>query len=203
MEETLRKLGIDFEIVSLHFGKNGYFIAPKIVRDKIMICVEIESVEQLTDIMYALPGKVNEIKQFFLELEEKHPKIGGDIQLAQYLWDLYLIGVYKCDGQSLDSVKVAQIERDRFVARKIVLQYTTEKELYDKLEAVILPHYMLDKQIRKLGEMATLNLEELAKDLEYIHAETATFEQIYELIATFKKTVGGEQYANANESGQD
>lgn len=191
MEETLRKLGIDFEVVSLDFGRNGYFIAPKAVKDKIMICVEIESIEQLTDIMYTLPNKVDEIKQFFKELEENHPKI-GKVQLAQYLWDLYLVGVYKCDSQPLDQVKVAQIERDRFVARKIVLQYTTEKDLYDKLEAIILPHYMLDMQIKKLGEMATLNLNEVTKDLEYIQEEAATFDQIYELIETFQKTVGGE-----------
>jgi len=200
MEEALRKLGIDFEVVPLHFDRRGYFIAPKVVKDKIVICVEIESIEQLTDIMYALPGKVNEIKQLFQELEEKHPKI-GEIKLAQYLWDLYLIGVYKHNNQPLDSVKVAQIERDRFVARKIVLQYTTEKDLYDKLEAVILPHYMLDIQIQKLGETATLNLEEVAKNIDHIDSKTASYEQIYELIDAFEKTVGGDQHAD--EIGQD
>lgn len=199
MENTLRELGIDFEIVQLKFNRKGYFIDPSLANDKILVCVEIESIEQLTEIMYSLPGKVNEIKDFFGELEEKHPKIGGNIQLAQYLWDLYLVGVYKCESKPLDAIKVAQIERDRFIAKKIVVQFTTKDELSDKLKKIILPHHMLNIQIRKLGEMATLDIEQVAKDLENIKPEEASFDQLYKLIDTFEKTVGGKQNANADE----
>lgn len=60
--------------------------------------------------------------------ELKQSSLQEEFDIKSFLWDLYLIIVCECnDKHTISPQKVNQIERDRFVARKIVVQGTEEE----------------------------------------------------------------------------
>lgn len=201
MEHILESLNIDWITIEFKYradeeAKLSYLV--KNSKDRVIIIVEIEEVEELLAYTKKLPQSGDTIRTFMKEIGDDNVVGEQKITLAQYLWDLYIVGVYSNKEKKLDPVKVSQIERDRFIARKLFVEYCDEQELLAQLYEIIYPHKALDFKIKQLGESTTLNLTNLMNGLHHIDANNITLEQLHTLITHFEEITGGVQDATTD-----
>lgn len=198
MEHILESLNIDWIPIEYKYPADeevrlSYLV--KNSKDRVVIIVEIEEAEELLAYTKKLPQSGDTIRSLMKEIGDDKGFEGQKIKLAQYLWDLYVVGVYSNKEKSLDPVKVSQIERDRFIARKIFVEYGEEQELLVQLHEIIYPHKALDFKINQLGESTKLNLTNLVNGLHHFDANNINLEQLHNLITQFEGVIGGAQDA--------
>lgn len=201
MEHILESLSIDWITIEFKYQadeevKLGYLV--KNLKDRVIIIVEIEEAEELLTYTKKLPQSGDTIRAFMKEIGDDNLVGDQKITLAQYLWDLYVIGVYSNKEKNLNPVKVSQIERNRFIARKLFVEYSDEQELLVQLYEIIYPHKALDLKIKDLGESTTLNLTNLMTGLQHIDANNINLEKLHTLITHFEEVTGGVQDATTD-----
>lgn len=163
MKELFNTLKINYNLVKLNDDITCYLTNAN--KDKIIMCVEVNSIEELTNITNFIPQKSKEIAEI-LDYERDKQVVDNRIPISRFLWDMYLVGFHKITEMGpFDPVKVSDIQRDRFVARKIVIEYTTHEELLEEFRKTIFPHTELDMCLEKIEKVNSEMISEIIKDV--------------------------------------
>lgn len=144
MEELLRLLEVENYL--LFEELKGAYIC-NLNEDKILIIIKIEQLDEINKLVNRIPSVRNKI---ILEINnERNLEYveGNKIPMAKFLWDLYIIALHKVikPESKFPSEVLSRYERDRFIARKIIIQYEYESELVDEFRRVVFPHKDLDR----------------------------------------------------------
>lgn len=114
-------------------------------KDKVLIIQEIKDIEELKDTVYKLP-QLRELLSSRISNEE-NLFVVPELHLSKFLWDLYVIGLHMVENEEekFDPFIVSKIQRNRFVARKIIIEYQTVEELTHKFNQLVLPERTLNQ----------------------------------------------------------
>ncbi|WP_335869192.1 ABC-three component system middle component 1 [Bacillus sp. 2205SS5-2] len=96
------------------------------------------------------------------------------IPMSKFLWDMYVIGIHQVDAENkaFKSESISAYERDRFIARKIVIEYEHSDELKQKFDHYVFPERILNEfTFTDVDEdEETINYESIQALLENIEA---------------------------------
>lgn len=189
MEELFNTLKINYKRVKLNNNITGYLTNAN--KDKIIMCVEVNSIEELTTITNFIPQNIKEIAKI-LDQDRDKEVVDNKIPISRFLWDMYLVGFHKItETGPFDPIKVSDIQRDRFVARKIIIEYTTGEELLEEFRKTIFPHTELDMCLEKIEKVNSEMISEIIKDVnisEKQHIETVDiFDFLDEIVKAVEK----------------
>lgn len=143
MDELIRGLGLANIIF---FEELSNCRVCNLDKDKILIICEIERLQDLDSIITRLPGLRRKIMDNINNKNNKEFVQNEKIPMSKFLWDMYVIGFHKVDseGQVFNPASVSEYERDRFIARKIIIQYEHVEELKQKFNQLIFPERILN-----------------------------------------------------------
>ncbi|WP_216831693.1 ABC-three component system middle component 1 [Alkalihalobacterium elongatum] len=147
-------------------------------KDKILIICEIELLKDLDSVITRLPGLRRKIMDKINNQNNKEFVQNEKIPMSKFLWDMYVIGLHKVNSedQVFNPASVSEYERDRFIARKIIIQYEHGDDLKQKFDQLIFPERILntfptiandeDKESINLDSVRTLikNIDNLIKE---------------------------------------
>ncbi|MEK3885681.1 hypothetical protein [Paenibacillus sp. PL2-23] len=144
MEELLRLLEIERYL--LFEELNGAYIC-NLNEDKILIIIRIEQLDEINKLVNHIPSVRNKIIHEINNEKNLEYVEGNKIPMAKFLWDLYIIALHNVikPESKFPSEVLSRYERDRFIARKIIIQYEHEQELIDEFRRVVFPHKELDR----------------------------------------------------------
>ncbi|SGI68475.1 Uncharacterised protein [Mycobacterium tuberculosis] len=164
MEALFKKIGVNYKKIMLKDDFECYLTNAN--QDKIIMCVEVNSPDDMLALTNFIPHKGKEISEVLSTTKDKD-EVDYRIPISRFLWDLYLVGLHKVNETGFfDSVKVSDVQRDRFVARKIIIEYISEEELYAKFQNTIFPHIELDECISKIEKINEELVSEIIKDVK-------------------------------------
>ncbi|WP_433594983.1 hypothetical protein [Lysinibacillus xylanilyticus] len=189
MEGMFKSLNIDYKQVILKDDVVCYLTNAN--KDKIILCVQINSVEYLRSITNFIPQNTRKIAEV-LSYETDKEIVNNRIPISRFLWDLYLVGIHQIndDGDSFDPVEVSDLQRDRFVARKIIIEYKTEEELKERFKNTIFPHLELDISLGKIEKNNNDMLKDMIKDVEIDDKENITTQDIFNYLDKVSEFLG-------------
>lgn len=131
-------------------------------RDKVVFIVDINDLSQIDHYTINLSEIRGEIFKKFSRDTDLYVNRNGEvvrnrerISMPALLWDLYVVGLHKYDNQGMLKFKIEDVEkvkRDRFIARKIIIEYKDEDELIQKFKEEILPNELLDDKLVTIKE---------------------------------------------------
>ncbi|MEC3469965.1 ABC-three component system middle component 1 [Bacillus tropicus] len=144
MEDIMKILGISN---SLTYEEISNCKICNLDKDKILIICCIENLQDIDKIVNRLPSLR---KKMVLEMNNPKniEKVEDEkIPISKFLWDMYVIALHSItdSNQPFKPVDIAKYERDRFVARKIIIQYEHDEELKDKFNQAIFPENILNR----------------------------------------------------------
>lgn len=115
-------------------------------KDKVLVICSITYLEQIDDIVTRLPSLRNKIMTQMNNPKNKEYVENEKIPMSKFLWDMYVVALhqYKSEKELFRPADIAKYERDRFVARKIVIQYEHFEELKRKFIRLLFPERVLD-----------------------------------------------------------
>ena len=134
-------------------------------KDKILIICSLRELKEMDKITNRLPSlrkrmmqEINNQKNIELVQKEKIP-------MSNFLWDMYVVAIHKVDEENkvFKAADIATYERDRFIARKIIIQYEHIDELKLKFDQLIFPEKILNA-----FPMIDIEDDEDAVDFEFI-----------------------------------
>ncbi|MGG1616513.1 hypothetical protein [Paenibacillus sp. NRS-1781] len=143
-------------------------------KDKILVICLIDELAQIDDIAKKIPSLRNKIM-----MQMNNPKnievVETKIPISKFLWDMYIVALhqYKDEKNSFKPVEIAKYERDRFIARKIIIQFEHMEELKRKFVELLYPEQILDS----------------FSFLENPESEEIDFEEIKVLLQNIEKVV--------------
>ncbi|AWI06338.1 ABC-three component system middle component 1 [Clostridium drakei] len=97
---------------------------------------------------YISTGQFDEKIKKNLSLKDKE-KIFNKLNLISILWDLYIVGIHFLDNtnENYNQEQISRIERDKFVARKIVVEDTNKESIVNNLIDIFQPSKRLEEII--------------------------------------------------------
>jgi len=122
--------------ISMEFIKynNVYYVNSS--DSRIMFVLEIKTISDITDFIEELDMD-DFYKEFNKYFSEKDILI--EFNLKSFLWDLYVIAIHYCGENKIDDFEKIKIEKDRFVARKIIIDDESEDLIKSKMINIINP----------------------------------------------------------------
>lgn len=114
--------------------KNVYYVNSS--DSRVMFILEIKNIEDVEKFIEELDMD-DFYKKFHKYLSEKDTAI--KFNLKSFLWDLYVIAIHNCKENKLNNLEKLKIEKDRFVARKIIIEDGSEDLIKEKLINIINP----------------------------------------------------------------
>ncbi|MDQ1233392.1 hypothetical protein QE450_000890 [Paenibacillus sp. SORGH_AS306] len=113
-------------------------------QDKIIIIVDIKTLEELMETVYLIPQLRTKIEKEMKNMDNKMQ--ADDIHLSKFLWDIYVVGLHyiKSDEDKFNEVEIAKIHQNRFIARKIIIEYKEEEELKTQFDNLVVPERVLN-----------------------------------------------------------
>ncbi|WP_135557114.1 ABC-three component system middle component 1 [Paenibacillus cymbidii] len=138
--------------------------------DKVLIIQEIVDVEELKDTVYKLPQLREKLSSKISN--EENLFVVPELHLSKFLWDLYVIGLHLVQNEDdkFDPLIVSKIQRNRFVARKIIIEYQTTEDLIHKFNQLVLPERALNQVLENYkSEQVSyepLEIDELLNTIE-------------------------------------
>lgn len=144
MDELIKELGLDNIIFFEELPKCRVC---NIDKDKILIICEIEMLKELDSVITRLPGLRRKIMDNINNENNKEIVQNEKIPMSKFLWDMYVIGLHKVssEDQVFKPASVSEYERDRFIARKVIIQYEHVEELKQNFNRLIFPERILNK----------------------------------------------------------
>lgn len=139
MKEIIERVGFDF--TESEIGTFNYFFM-NIRDDKLVFFIEVTDIDQVKSFVTLLP----EQKQRMLGLV-KNKNLNGftNVTLPAFLWDLYIVAMHDLrKSQPFDDVEVSKLERDRFLARKVIVEYEDDEDALQSIRHQLLPEVELD-----------------------------------------------------------
>ncbi|WP_090921916.1 hypothetical protein [Paenibacillus polysaccharolyticus] len=143
-------------------------------KDKILVICLIDELSQIDDIAKKLPSLRNKMM-----MRMNNPKnievVETKIPISKFLWDMYIVALhqYKDEKSCFKPAEIAKYERDRFIARKIIIQYEHMEELKRNFVELLFPERILDS----------------FSVLESLDSEKIDFEEIKELLQNIENVV--------------
>jgi hypothetical protein len=118
-------------------------------KDKILILKKIEALDEIDDLVYMMPS-FKESLRTRINNEKNTAFVTESINLSKFLWDLYIIGLheYSTDEEKFNEYEVAKLQRSRFVARKIIIEYKDDNDLIKQFDQLVLPERALDNVLQ-------------------------------------------------------
>lgn len=189
MEELFESLNIDYKQIVLKDDVVGFLT--NVNKDKIVICVQINSVEELRNIANFIPQNTKQIAEVLTHKKDKDI-VNNRIPISRFLWDLYLVGLHQMnsDSKSFNPVEISDIQRDRFVARKIIIEYSTDEELKERFKNTIFPHLELDNSLTKIEGNSHELLADMIKDIDIAGKENITTQDIVNYLDEVNQFLG-------------
>ncbi|MCI3922676.1 hypothetical protein MO973_20805 [Paenibacillus sp. TRM 82003] len=150
MKEIIEQL--NFPYLESRVGEFQYSII-NIRDDKLVFFVEILEVPQLHQFISLLP----EAKETLLTIvRNQRPNAFTNVTLPAYLWDLYVVALHDINnGERFHEIDITMLERDRFVARKIIVEYSSQEEALNKITQQLCPEKELDILLAEYQENQT------------------------------------------------
>ncbi|WP_090738584.1 ABC-three component system middle component 1 [Paenibacillus sp. Mc5Re-14] len=132
-------------------------------KDKVLVITKISSLEEVQELVYTLPSLREKLRKKIENIENTIEV--ADIYLSKFLWDMYVIGLHQIelDEEKFNEIEVAKLQRNRFVARKIIIEYENEEELKKKFDQLVLPERALNEL---LGTYVNEEFEYQAREIE-------------------------------------
>lgn len=171
--EHLRKL---LELTDFHtFEELDDAFVCNLNQDKILIIKQVTTLQEVEELVYTLPQLKEKLRESInnaQNLEEVE-----DLNLSKFLWDMYVIGLHQVtqENNKFNEIDVAKLQRNRFVARKIIIEYKTEEELKKQFNQLVLPertlNYLLKAYVNQEAEYQPKEIEELLKQIDEIIEE--------------------------------
>ncbi|AOZ92272.1 ABC-three component system middle component 1 [Paenibacillus crassostreae] len=121
--------------------------------DKLVFFVEILDITQLHHFISLLP----EAKETLLTIvRNQRPNAFTSVTLPAFLWDLYVVALHDINkSERFDETDITMLERDKFVARKIIVEYTSQEEAVIKINQQLCPEKELDILLAEYQENQT------------------------------------------------
>jgi len=115
--------------------------------DKILIVTFIEELNEIPNIVHKLPSLRQTIMNRINNPKNKEHVQNDRIPMSKFLWDMYIVALHKIEnnGSGFKLGEMAEYERDRFVARKIIIEFAHKSELQEKFNKLIFPERVLDR----------------------------------------------------------
>lgn len=187
MEELFNTLKVNYRRIKLNDDITGYLTNAN--KDKILICVEVTSIEELTTITNFIPQNSKKIADV-LDQDRDKEVVDNKIPISRFLWDMYLVGLHKItETGPFDPIKVSDIQRDRFVARKIIIEYTSYEELLEEFRKTIFPHTELDMCLEKIEKVNSEMISEIIKDVDINEKEHIESIDIFDFLDEIAKAL--------------
>ncbi|MBW7476681.1 hypothetical protein K0T92_18340 [Paenibacillus oenotherae] len=139
MKEIIEKLDLPF--VESKVSECDFSII-NIRDDKLVFIVEILEINQLHDFVSLLP----EAKEKLLTVVRNQSRNAfTNVSLPAFLWDLYVVALHDINkSEPFDETEITMIERDRFVARKIIVEFSSQEEAIKLINQQLRPEKDLD-----------------------------------------------------------
>lgn len=166
MVEILNNIGIFGHEIAIEGDYRCYLHLNN--EDKIIMICEVNELKVFQYISAKVPTLRKTINEYLSEKVKDDIVNKDKMPLPKFLWDLYIIGIHKTlnENERFNSIHVAEIERDHFVARKIIIEYKDSNELKEKISNVIYPHRQLDGLMKGLQEASNSVFEKLLSGLD-------------------------------------
>ncbi len=171
MDALIQRLGLS-SIINFHELPNCRIC--NLDKDKILIICSITSLNDIDVVINRLPGLR---KKIMAEINNKNNIAfvqNEKIPMSKFLWDMYVIGIHQVDAENkaFKSESISAYERDRFIARKIVIEYEHSDELKQKFDHYVFPERILNEfTFTDVDEdEETINYESIQALLENIEA---------------------------------
>lgn len=121
--------------------------------DKLVFFVEILDIPQLHQFISLLP----EAKETLLTIvRNQRPNAFTNVTLPAFLWDLYVVALHNINNsESFNETDITMLERDKFVARKIIVEYSSQEEAVIKINQQLFPEKELDNLLAEYQENQT------------------------------------------------
>jgi len=140
-------------------------------QDKVLIIKIINSLDEVNELATSLPSLKEKIRERMVN-EKNMTGIKEDVRLSKFLWDMYIVGLheYSCAEDKFNEFDVARFQRDRFVARKIIIEYTSDEDLLNQFNQLVLPERSLDEVLNSFTSQETeYGADELDAMLRHIN----------------------------------
>ncbi|MGH0601588.1 hypothetical protein [Bacillus mycoides] len=146
MEEILMYLGVS-DYVEKKFTEEIKCYIYNFENDKLIIAFntnKIDSIKIINNLIPKFKSSIQELIKNPINIKDVDSK---NIPLSQFLWDLYLVCFYKIgpDTGEMIEQKISDYERDRYVARKIIIKYKEKKDIKEQYEKILFPNNYIDK----------------------------------------------------------
>jgi hypothetical protein len=154
MEEIIKYL-----LLEAHYTYNKdnnklyYFIANK---DKIIFVSLISKLEEIDSLTIKLAELKNEISRNLSEKEQityinetgQVVKEKKKMTMPAFLWDLYLVGLHNTKHDKPFKLnEVESVKRDKFIARKIIIEYNDIQDLKPKFMENVFPGIIIKEKL--------------------------------------------------------
>lgn len=106
---------------TVEIENNIFYFLPQ--NDKIFMFLLINDIGIIKRIPSILASISTQHSRLKIIKELSNSEAVEDFDIRSFLWDLYLVIIYECDENNIIASQIVnRIERDRFVARKLILQ---------------------------------------------------------------------------------
>lgn len=191
MKTILEKLDLPIFEMSL-FGFE--FVITSVRDDKIVFLLSCNNLERVWEFTNTIPDMKDEI----LKVVRNTEAVQSRITIPAFLWDLYVVVLHDLtDSPPFDELEINRIERDRFIARKIIIEYKDETDLLQKFIWNIRPEIELDRILTESGpELDELkNAQQILENVEGIETlkEEAQYKNIINYLIDIQNKIGLDQ----------
>lgn len=143
MDKLIQILGLSS---SISFEELPNCIICNLDKDKILVICSVKALKDIDEVINRLPGLRKQLMEKINNENNKALVQNEKIPMSKFLWDMYVIGLHKIESvdEIFKSVNVSEYERDRFIARKIIIQYEHLEELKRKFDHFVFPERILN-----------------------------------------------------------
>lgn len=166
MVEILNNIGISSSEIAIDSDYKCYLHLAN--RDKIILICEVKELNAFQYISARIPELRKTIIGYLKDNVKDDVVDKERMPLPKFLWDLYIIGIHKIlnEKDQFNPIHVAEIERDHFAARKVIIEYLDDNELKEKILNVIYPQQQLDGLMKGLQDASSSVMEKLLNGLD-------------------------------------
>ncbi|MGP4105491.1 hypothetical protein [Virgibacillus sp. L01] len=168
MKELLDIIGVKnaFPLSDLIEFKECYLCTDN--TDKVVIAFKMDTVDEMEEITLSIPVIKNYIEMM---LDNAGSDNSGNSELPRFLWDMYVVGFYDTNhNTSLEPEVLAKVHRNKFIARKLIIQYEDFEDLKSQYMRAIEPHRYLNTLINdnNTEDPEEKSLKEIKSRFNYI-----------------------------------
>lgn len=146
MDKILNYLGVS-DYIEFDFTEEITCYIYNFENDKLIIAFNTDKIDNIKTINNLIPKFKTKLQEFIKNPNNIMAADNKNIPLSQFLWDLYLVCFYELGPETGEKFeqKISDYERDRYVARKIIIKYREISEIKKQYEKIVFPNNYLDR----------------------------------------------------------